>query len=293
MSTEFPTRIKPKLSVETSTSAYDRVNAVLIASLLLFGFMFSVIFLIWLTTIVDFSRPTAGPMLLAIDEPGDEKPKGEADDILEPGVEEFPEVETPQLANALEAVTDAVSSVRASLEKRSGSASVMGRGSGYGSRDGGPGGGGDGVPEHDRWKISYEAPDIDTYANQLSFLKIDLGVVHETKQEIIRIVDPAGARTRIDTTRQAENDARSLFFIHEKQRMKRWDVELCTRAGASLNGAFTVQFYPDHTRQLVRVAENDKLKGTGKLVVDVQKTFIKVVPDGSGYKFTVTDIEYR
>lgn len=293
MSTDFPGTEKPNLVVETKTSSYDMVNAILMACLILFGFLFAVIFLIWLTTIVDFSRPSDGPLVLAIDEPGNEKPLGEADDVLEPGVEEFPEVETPQLANALEAVTDAVSSVRASLEKRSGSAAVMGRGSGYGSREGGPGSGGDGVPEYKRWKISYEASDIDTYAKQLSFLKIDLGVVHETKPDIIRIQDPAGAKTKIETTREEQNKAKSLFFIHEKQRMKRWDVQLCTRAGASVNGCFTVQFYPDYTRNLVRVAEATKLQGTGKTVVDVQRTYLKVVADGSGYKFEVTNIEYR
>ncbi|MEL7496168.1 MAG: hypothetical protein AAFN77_01060 [Planctomycetota bacterium] len=269
------------------------MNAALLAALILFGFLFSVLFLIWLTTIVDFSRPTDGPMVLAIDEPGDEKPEGETDDVLEPGVEEFPEVETPQLAQALEAVTDAVSSVRASLEKRSGSAAVMGRGRGFGSRDGGPGSGGDGIPEHKRWKISYEASDIDTYAQQLSFLQIDLGVVNETKQEIVRIADPGGTKSKTNTTREEQNKAKALFFMHEKQRMKRWDVELCTQSGVQVNGAFTVQFYTEHARNLVRVAEAAKLKGTGKTVVDVQKTFLKVVPDGNGFKFEVTNIEYR
>jgi len=78
------------------------------------------------------------------DEVGEEKPKGEADDAEDPGVEEFPEVETAQLANALEAVSNSVSSVQGALEKRSGTASQMGKGSGFGSRDGG-GNGGDGI----------------------------------------------------------------------------------------------------------------------------------------------------
>ena len=293
MSTDISVREKPDLSVETTTSTYDRVNATLVACLLLIGFLFSVLFLIWLTTIVDFSRPTEGPTVIVTEPPGDEKPKGEADDVLEPGVEEFPEVETPQLAQALEAVTDAVSSVRASLEKRSGSAAVMGRGSGYGSREGGPGGGGDGVPEYKRWKISYEAPDIDTYAGMLSYLKIDLGVVHQVEQTIIRIEDPANSKTVTRSTRDGENKAKSLSFLHQKQRMKRWDVELAKRAGVSMNTSFTVQFYTDPARNAVRAVEAEALKGTGKQLSDVQKTFIKVVPDGSGYKFEVTRLEYR
>lgn len=266
----------------------------LLAAIMLFGFLFSVLFLIWLTSIVDFSRRTTGPLVEAVDEPGDEKPKGEEDDVLEPGVEEFPEVETPQLANALEAVTDAVSSVRASLEKRSGSAAQMGRGRGVGSRDGGPGSGGDGVPEYKRWIISYESPDIQTYAEQLSFLKVDIGVVGQTKPEIIRVRDPASAKTLIRSDRKAENAAKSLYFMHKKERLKRWDRELCQQAGETVDeDELTVQFYPEETRQKIRLAEAEALQGTGKRVQDVKNTFFKVEPDGSGYKFTVTDILYR
>ena len=115
MGTESSLRYKPKINVETKSSIYDRVNAILIAALVLFGFLFAVLFLIWVTTVVDFSGPSGIHVELTGETPGEEKPKGEADDAEDPGVEEYPEVETPQLANALEAVADSVSSIQGCL----------------------------------------------------------------------------------------------------------------------------------------------------------------------------------
>jgi len=290
MNSEFPTMPRHKLNVETKSSQYDSLSAALTACIILFGFLFAVLFLIWLTTAFDFSRRQAGPMAVA-NEPGDEKPEGVADDILEPGVEEFPEVEVPQLANALEAVTDAVSSVRASLEKRSGDAAQMGAGSGYGSRDGGPGTGGDGIPEYKRWIINYEAENIDTYGQQLDFFNIDIGVIHQTRNDIWRVNRPGGGAKVIKTSRNQENS--TLRFQHKKPRMRRWDLELCKRAGAPVDNTVQAQFYPEATRVIIRTAEANALAEANRNLVEVRNTIFKVVPGGGGYQFQVVDIVYR
>lgn len=290
MSIESSLRHKPKLSVETKSSTYDRVNAILVATLVMFGFLFAVLFLIWVTSVVDFSRRTEGPIIVTGEDPGEDKPKGEADDAEDPGVEEFPEVETPQLANALEAVSDSVSSVQGALEKRSGSAKQMGRGSGFGSREGG-GSGGDGIPEYKRWIINFSAADTDTYAKQLSFFLIDIGVVSEVKQSIKRLVDPAGAKRVINSNRKTEG--KNIYFVHKKQRFLAWDRVLANRAGIDTDEALTVQFYNDNTRQIIRGVEAKKLQEVGKTLADVKNTFFKVVPSGNGYKFEVTEIIYR
>ena len=290
MSTESSLRYKPKINVETKSSSYDRVNAILIAALLMFGFLFAVLFLIWVTSVVDFSGPAGIHVEITGDEQGEEKPKGEADDAEDPGVEEFPEVETPQLANALEAVADSVSSIQGALEKRSGSAKQMGKGSGFGSREGG-GNGGDGIPEYKRWIINYSAADTDTYAKQLSFFSIDIGVVAEAKQSIKRLADPGGARRVISSDRKTE--AKNIYFVHKKQRFLAWDRALAGQAGIDTNAALTVLFYNDQTRQIIRVVEATKLQELGKTLADVKNTIFKVVPSGNGYRFEVTDIIYR
>ena len=289
MSTES-LRYKPKINVETKSSNYDRVNAILVATLFMFGFLFATLFLIWVTSVVDLSRGIETPLIVDGKDPGEDKPKGEADDAEDPGVEEFPEVETPQLANALEAVADSVSSVQGALEKRSGSAKQMGKGSGFGSREGG-GGGGNGIPEYKRWIINYSAADTNTYAQQLSFFSIDIGVASETKQSIKRLVDPAGAKRVVSSDRKTE--AKNIYFVHKKQRFLAWDRALAERAGIDTNEALTVLFYNDQTRGILRTVEDTKLKELGKTLADVKNTIFKVVPAGNGYKFEVTEIIYR
>ena len=206
---------------DTTVSSYDRLSAILIACITIIGFMTTILFLIWLTTDVDYSAPTQLAEITEIGDTGDEKPEGFEDDAFEPGVEEFPEVETPQLAQSIEAVTDAVSSVRANSEKVSGDAAQMGKGKGFGAREGGPGGGGgDGIPEFKRWKINYEAADIGTYKQQLSFFGIDIGVVRRDNDDVYRISDPAGKAEVIKSSRANE---KSLYFAHIKKRMMRWD----------------------------------------------------------------------
>jgi hypothetical protein len=287
MSGDFVYRPKPKLNVETKASSYDLLNGILVACIILFGFLFTILLMIWLTTVFDFSRRAAGPIPIA-NEPGDSKPEGVADDILEPGVEEFPEVETPQLASALEAVTDAVSSVKASLSKRSGDAAQMGRGGGFGSREGGPGTGGDGVPEYKRWIINYEAGDIGTYRKMLAFFNIDVGIVHKVKNDIWRVRVADGQSIKSDKATE-----KGLYFTHKKLKMQRWDQEIARQAGVDISNTIPCQFYPEETRQKIRIAEAEALKGTGRNLVDVRNTMFKVEPEGSGYKYQVIDILYR
>ena len=147
------------------------------------------------------------------------------------------------------------------------------------------------LPEKRRWIINYSGADTDTYAKQLSFFSIDIGVVAEAKQSIKRLVDPGGARRVISSDRKTE--AKNIYFVHKKQRFLAWDRALAERAAIDTKAALTVLFYNDQTRQIIRVVEATKLKELGKTLADVKNTIFKVVPSGNGYKFEVTDIIYR
>ncbi len=292
MSTDFAISSQPKPDVEIKSSNYDRLNAALIACNVVAGFLLLVMLAIWCSPKVGYSRPIiiGPPDTIKL---GEEQPALEELNVLQPGVQEFPETEVPQLAAMLDAVTEAVSKVKA-FENFNGSDRTIGRGVGKsGFLDELPPGVFDVVPPHKRWKISYECPDRDVYAQQLSFFQIDLGVVHETKQDVQRIEDPSGDRTLIQTNRETINDSKQIFFVHQKQRMKQWDRQLCQQAGADLNHAFTVQFYPEATCELIRNVELAALAGTGRELKEVQHTKLKVVPDGGGFKFTVTGFVYR
>ncbi len=276
---------------ETTVSSYDQLSAILVACITIFGFMTTILFLIWLTTNVDYNAPTALPPIADIGDTGDEKPEGFEDDAFEPGVDEFPEVETPQLAQSIEAVTDAVSSVRANSEKISGDADKMGKGKGFGAREGGPGGGGgEGLPEFERWKINYEAADIDTYKRQLSFFGIDIGVVRRDNDDVFRISDPAGKLEVLKSSRAKE---KSLYFAHIKKRMMRWDESIAATAGVDSKDANLIQFYPESARVRIRTQEAQFLAKDQRLLADIRKTIIKLATLDDGFDFVVEDVVYR
>ncbi len=281
----------PKLSVETAVSKYDKFNGFLTAALTIVSLIVTFLFLYWLTSVIRF-RPQMQTVFMEEFPFGDEKPEGVEDDVLEPGVEEFPEVEVPQLAQALEAVTNALSSVRANMEHRSGDAAQMGKGRGLGSRDGGEGTGkGDVLPEHKRWKIEYSAKSIDSYAKQLSYFKIDLGAVNKLNNEIVKLIDPGGRALIVNSNRAQEK--KSVYFAHERPQLARWEEAMFKNKGVSMTHSFTVQFYPEETRSRLRQIELAYLNNVNRKLSEVQNTFFKVVPEGSGFEYKVTNVIYR
>lgn len=284
---------RPVDSVESKTSAYDRLSSGLTAMILLVGFLVTILFIIWFTSVFKFERNVAPPFVPAtIGDDGNDKPEGFEDDELDPGVEDFAEVETPQLAEALEAVSNAVSTIRANSEHVSGDAAVMGKGGGYGSREGGPSGSGDGVPEHKRWKIVYEVDNKDTYKAQLDFFAIRIGVVQSAGDAIFQLGNLSRGTQVTETTR--DNEQKSLYFTHSKQRMKKWDQEMSEQADVSTNGALMVQFYSEKARIAIATAEDQYLKSVSRELRDVRRTNIKVVSDGGGgFRFDIVSCEYR
>jgi hypothetical protein len=271
MSSELPTRI-PEVAVGTKVTGYDKLNAFLIAAIMMFGTLATILFLIWYTSVWEGSeRPIIIEPSISEDS-GDSKPEGVAEDELEPGVEDFPEIDVPQLAMALEAVSDAVSAVRANSEAVSGNAAVMGRGRGAGSRDGGGDGNGGGIPEYKRWVINYEASDIEQYASQLNHFNIDIGVVKSNSNAIYRIRDVASGGQVINSDREKED--KTLRFTHKKRRMKRWDQVLAKRAGSDTSEAFLCQFYPESTRAKIRLVEATALAEAGRKLSEVRQTIL-------------------
>ncbi len=283
---------KPLDKVQSKTSAYDRMSAWLTALILLVGFVVATLFLIWLTSVFKFERNVAPPFIPATQgEDGNDMPEGFEDDELDPGVEDFAEVETPQLAEALEAVSNAVSTIRANSEHVSGDAAQMGKGGGYGSREGGPSGSGDGIPDYKRWKIVYEVDNQATYKDQLDYFGIQIGVVESVGEVVWRVSDVSKGVSVAKSSR--EQEAKSLRFSHAKLRMKKWDQQIAQQAGVDTNGALMVQFYSQDTRLTIAKAEDDYLKRAGRELKDVRRTNIKVEANGGGFEFRIVDCVYK
>ena len=121
-----------------SVSAFDRVASLLVALLVMVGVFVLMLFILWLTSRVwvrqedipvEFIEPLpAGGTM------------GEGRDLEEPGEEEVEDLMEPQLEETLDAVTEAISTQRATLESLEGEARSSAKGSGGGGSPGAGGG---------------------------------------------------------------------------------------------------------------------------------------------------------
>ena len=278
---------KPKFVEETRVAGDERFSALITALVVLVGTVVTLFFLFWLLTMIG-QRPTEAIAIQALGDPGEDAPKGEADDPEEPGVEEFPEVEVPQLADALEAVTDAVSSIQGRLERVDGSAQQMGRGSGLGDREGG-GGNGSGIRPWDRWNIEYNSSDLQAYASQLTYFGIEIGVVSANTPRIDVISNLNTNPLARVTTRREE---KRVYFTHVSPKLQRWDAKLVERAGVdNLTGRFVVQFYPREITTRLATLEADYAASQGLQLAEIRRTQFMVRESGNGYEYYVESMQ--
>ena len=269
---------KPKFAEQTQVAGDERVSALITSMVVLVGTIVTLFFLFWLLSMMG-NRPTEAIAIAALGEVGEDRPKGEADDPEEPGVEEFPEVEVPQLADALEAVTDAVSSIQGRLERVDGSAQQMGRGTGLGDREGG-GGNGTGIRPWDRWNIEYANSDLRAYANQLTFFGIEIGVVSASTPRIDVISNlNRNPLARVTTKREEKR----VYFTHVSPKLRRWDAQLAEQAGVgNLNGRFVVQLYPPEVTTILATLEAQYAADQGLNLSEIKSTQFMVRDAGNG-----------
>ncbi len=285
---------KPRLTTDPRVSGYDKLSAFLTASVTVFGLLVFLMFMMWLTTIVEWGSTSMPSVIQELAGNGN-RPEGIADDWQPPGVEEFPEVDTPQLADSLEATTDAISSVRASLESVDGDAPEMGRGTGLGDkRARGPGNGnGNIIPEADRWKIELVASTQGEYMKILESFDITLGVVHELSN-LIEYVDDLTASVGSVSENERKNESR-LFFMNKKNRLRRWDQNKAESVGLELKNTLVGHFYPPALREQMLALEYEVYSKAGKTLEEVRLTEFRIRPAGSGYEYFIPQngIQYR
>ena len=116
----------------------------------------------------------------------------------------------PTLQDTIEAVTDAVSSVAASLVTTDTPATATTAGTGAGdSRPPGPDGEGDDIiPRFERWQLNFTARDIGLYARQLDFYKIELGAIGGSIQGVDVASNLSASQYRVVKPKQ-----KRLYFM--------------------------------------------------------------------------------
>jgi hypothetical protein len=278
----------------TKVSAYDRVSGMVVALLLLIGFMVAVLFIVWLTQVWT-PRQRVVPVQI-IDEPmgRGEHAEGLERDLEEPGVEELADVMEPQLSDTLQAVTDVVSSQLATLEALEGNAPQMGTGAGRGdSRVAGPGGEGnaDIIPRWERWEIRFTATSPQEYARQLDFFGIELAAVgggRATRDYLSNLSRPAPQHRAVTG---GEEKRLYFTFLGKNNKLIGWERQFFSRANVITTGRQLLQLYPLEAEQ--QLAQLELERAGDRTIKDIRKTIFGVSQTGGGYEFVLLEQHYR
>lgn len=278
---------RPVIQVDTEVSQYERVSGGLTSGVIILGLVAIVVFAIWYSLLEsDRVVVTAIPALAG----ETSNPEGVAEDIEEPGVEEFPEVQEPMLAEALEAV-DVASTVRAN-DSVAGDAPFMGKGKGLGdSREQGFGNGGTDKSEPwKRWEINFKVTTLADYKQQLDDLGIQLGGAEKRGDTVVYVSNFTGNMQRSDGLKRSE---KRIFFQHTKRQLRNWDLSILQEAGVQdAADRMPVQFYPNELINKIYSLEATRMQADGREAVQIKKTKFNIVGSAGNYDIAIDTIEY-
>jgi hypothetical protein len=278
-------------------SKFDIVTSLFTALILFIGAFVLMLFIVWLLG----GKPAVRPLKPIIENPAGrgDNAEGFERDFEPPGAEEVEDLMEPTLQDTIEAVTDAVSTVAATLDSMNTNATATTAGSGKGdSRPPGPEGEGeDIVPRFERWELRFSSKNLSSYAGQLDFYGIELGALGGQIQGV-DVVDQLAMRPRSRRlTGKSEREPyqnRLYFMWRSPSPLMEYDRQLLQQAGVQLRGRQMLKFVPPELENLLANLELEYAKSKGYTsVIDIAKTVFESKPSGNGYAFEVIEQRYR
>ena len=131
------------------------------------------------------------------------------------------------------------------------------------------------------------------HEGDVDYFAIELGALdrESPRVEYARNLSKGKPDTR-SGTRDQENRAARLYFIHERGALMEWDRMLLERGDIKTKGRILAQFYPQELRQDLLSKEQARLGG--RSLSDVLKTVfgVRAKSDG-GMEFYVVEQTYR
>jgi hypothetical protein len=270
----------------------------LLSSLLVLGVATLVLFLIWLSSRVTWKSTQAVPVTVLEDVGGGGSGTvlGSEQQFEEPSPAEVQQPTTDvSVVQSLDSIATVVAAKAPDFDAIYGTPSV-GKGEGTGTGDGrgkGPGGPGtsavEGIPAFDRWEIRMSATNIEEYAKQLDFFKVELGVVGGGNPNVDYI---SNLSSPTPTVRVGDpKDEHRLRFLHRTGELRAGDLELAAKAGVKTEGRVVFQFYSQDTYRSLLALEAAK-KGTRR-IKDIRRTVFGVRESRNGeYEFYVIEQHY-
>ncbi|MBI2479421.1 MAG: hypothetical protein HYV60_12555 [Planctomycetia bacterium] len=265
-----------------------------VALLIMVGVAVVGMFIIWLTATLVFV-PRSVPVKLVENVAGrGDHAEGFERDLEAPGMEEMPELAEPQLEVAMEAMTEAVSSVAAAMDSVAlpSDATSKGEGGMGDSRPAGPLGEGDNIiPRWERWEIRFESSSESAYAKQLDSFKIELGAAGGGKKN----VDYARNLTKAkpDTYSGPGDKEQRLYMTWRGGTLQKFDQNLLRKAGVNITNRLLMQFYPEEVEDQLAWIEMEHAKKQNKTVQEFLKMVFELKPKGSAWEFVVAEMRFR
>jgi len=274
-------------------SKFDSVSSMLFAVLILVGVCAFMLFIVWWDSRVYLPVKT---LAMIIENPAGrgENAEGFERDFEPPGAEEVEALAEPTMQDTIAAVTDAVSSVAASLDTTNTNSASSTQGTGKGdSRPPGPmGEGEDIVPRSERWQLNFSAKSLAGYSEQLDFYKIELAAIGGT----IQGVDYASQLSGTPKIRHgdSETEKRLYFMWTTESPLKRFDQQLLQKAGIPLSGRQMLKFLePAFENLLANIELEFSTKAGHPSVTEIAKTVFESKSVEGGFAFEVVNQRYR
>lgn len=276
---------------------YDQVASLLLASLVVMGSLTLLMFLVWLSNRMSYATPAVPVTVLEdVGGGGSGTVLGSEQQFEEPSPAEMQPASSSAVVSSPDQAFSSLANIVAAnvqeLDTVYGSPSVgTGEGTGTGSGKGkGPGGPGtsDGIPPYERWEIRMSAANLDEYAKQLDFFKVELGVAGGGNPNVDYISNLSSASPKRRTGEPT--DEHRLRFLHRSGELRAGDRQLAERAGVKTDGRVVFQFYDQSTYQLLLGLEAAQ-KGNRR-IKEVRRTVFGVRSVRGRYEFYVIEQQY-
>ncbi len=219
-------------------------------------------------------------------------------DFDPPGAEEVEQLNEPAIEQSLQMVTDAISTISATLESIESSMDANNAGTGKGdSRQAGAEGEGDKiVPRSERWELKFTARDRRNYSLQLEFFKMDIGAVGGGVATVDYVTNVASAPSKKSGTSK-EFKGRLYFMSTTQNVLEQYERQILQSAGIPNTSRQILKFISKDTEE--KLAQAEAIYYTEKRskelrIADIAKTVFECrqIKKGGGYEFIVIDQRY-
>jgi hypothetical protein len=283
-------------------SLYERVGSILLSLLIFMGAVVTVLVLIWWTN-KNFGSQTAVPVTLVEDFEGEGGGDGRASggtQLEEPNPTDAPSTPEPttldEMDNSMDSIDSLVVEQAAMLEDPNMESRPRPRGdygTGGGSGGGsGPGKGlgfGPGKPGRPRrWEIRFASEhSLATYARQLQFFKIELGVLQPGN----KVIYVFNLDQPVPQKREGPADQEKRYYLTWRSgELQKADIELFSKAGVDPGEHIILKFLPPEVEQ--KLIDLEKARA-GNRIKQIQKTIFGIQSAGDGYAFNIIEQTYN